>query len=183
VLNSAYSQVNLQQLLRNTYVPTEDPQSLLRLDLVVPGLNVASGLPLFCDATVVSPLTRQGRARPGTSNAGGSLLARAEVHNDSTYDAVTSSGLGVVRCLGHEVFGRWCKQASSLLPLLAREKSRGVHPRLRRGVALAYQQRWSGVISVGLMKAVAAAAARSEGCDLATSALEPEPAVADLLLA
>jgi len=172
---------NVERLLRNTHVPTEDPHSLLRLDLVVPGLNVASGLPLFCDVTILSPLTHQGRARPGTSNNGGRLLARAEADNDATYDAVTRSGLGVVRCLGHEVFGRWCPQSVDLLPLLAREKARGMHPRLRRGVALAYQQRWAGVISVGLMKAVAAAAVRSEGSDLATSALEPEPAVADLL--
>ena len=97
------------------------------------------------------------------------------------YDAVTRSGLGVVQCLGHEVFGRWCSQGVNLLPLLAREKSRGMHPRLRRGVALGYQQRWAGIVSVGLMKAVAAAAVRSEGCDLATSLLEPEPAVSDLM--
>ena len=131
--------------------------------------------------TVLSPLSHGGRARPGTSNAGGRLLANAEASNNATYDAVTSSGLGVVRCLGHEVFGRWCSQGVELLPLLAREKSRGMHPRLRRGAALSYQRRWAGVISVGLMKAVAAAAMRYEGCDLATTALEPEPAVCDVL--
>ena len=113
---------------------------------------------------------------------GGSLLARAQCDNDATYSAVSRSGLGAVRCLGFEVFGRWGSQSIELMPLLAREKSRGTHPRLRRGTALAYQQRWTGIISVGLMKAVAAAAVRGEGADLTTCPLEPEPAVSDLLL-
>ena len=84
-------------------------------------------------------------------------------------------------CLDFEVFGRWGDQCVDLLPRLAREKSRGIHPRLRRGTALAYQQRWAGVISVALMKAVFAAATRAEGSDIATALLEPEPALADLL--
>ena len=78
---------------------------------------------------------------------------------------------------------RWSSQSAELLPSLAREKCRGVHPRLRRGTALSYQKRWAGVISVGLMKAVAAGAMRAEGADLATMMLEPEPALADVLSA
>ena len=172
---------NVERLLRRTHVPVPD-HSLLRIDLLVPGLNVASGLALFCDVTVISPLTHAGAARPGTSNVGGQLLARALRDNDATYSAVSQSGLGAVRCLGFEVFGRWGSQCIDLMPLLAREKSRGMHPRLRRGTALAYQQRWAGIISVGLMKAVAAAAVRGEGADVATCPLEPEPAVSDLML-
>ena len=64
---------------------------------------------------------------------------------------------------------------------MAQERSGGMHPRLRRGIALVYQQRWGGVISVALMRATFAAATRAEGSDLATALLEPEPALADLL--
>ena len=171
---------NVERLLRRTHVPVSQT-SQLRLDLVVPGLNMARGLPLFCDVTVISPLTHRGGARPGTSNVGGHLLARAQNENDNTYTAVIDSGLGSLLCLGFEVFGRWGKQCVDILPQLAREKSRGMHPRLRRGVALSYQHRWAGLVSTGLMKAVAAAAIRGEGCDIPTTLLEPEPAVADLL--
>ena len=170
---------NIERMLATTHVAVQ-ADSLLRLDLIVPGLNVAGGLPLFCDVTVLSPLTHHGRPRPGTSNVGGRLLARAQNENDNTYAAVTQSGLGSLYCLGFEVFGRWGKQSVELLPLLAREKSRGMHPRLRRGAALAYQARWAGLVSVGLMKAVAAAATRGEGADLATTTLEPAPALSDL---
>ena len=57
-----------------------------------------------------------------------------------------------------------------------------MHPRLRKGAALAYQRRWAGLVSIGLMKAVAACARRGEGADLATKLLEPLPNFADLVL-
>ena len=172
---------NVERMLRRTHVPVQQ-DSQLRMDLVVPGLNVAEGLPFFCDVTVLSPLTHYGRPRPGTSNAGGRLLERAHSENDSTYEAVTRSGLGSLQCLGFEVFGRWGKQSAELLPKLARGKARAMHPRLRKGAALAYQRRWAGLISIGLMKAVATSARRGEGADLATTLLEPLPCFADIAL-
>eukprot|EP00973_Karenia_brevis_P014023 1905086-Karenia_brevis.AAC.1 len=68
---------NVERLLSDTHVPV-DPADLRRLDLVVPGLNVARGLPLFCDVTIISPLSRNGQPRGGTSNQGGRILADAE---------------------------------------------------------------------------------------------------------
>ena len=112
---------------------------------------------------------------------GGCLLARAQRDNDNTYPMVQESGLGALFCLGFEVFGRWGHQCVELLPKLAHQKSRGAHPRLRRGTALAYQQRWAGLISVGLVKGVTAASLRGDGADLAVTLLEPEPPMADLL--
>merc|ERR1711965_546534 len=88
---------NVERLLRDTHVPVELPDDR-RLDLVVPGLNVAQGLPLFCDVTIVSPLTRQGMPRAGTSNRGGALLERAESDNNATYDTVLETGLGALFC-------------------------------------------------------------------------------------
>ena len=111
------------------------------------------------------------------------MLDTAEKDNNYTYRLVLESGLGELYCLGHEVFGRWGPQAVKLLPLLARERARGMHPRLRRGTALSYQTRWSGLVAVGLQKAVAAAVLRNSGADLPTTLLEPEPPVADLPLA
>ena len=161
-------------------MPDDDER---RLDLVVPGLNVAQGRPLFCDVTIVSPISRNGRPRPGTSNTGGMLLVNAERENNDNYWEVPASGLGVLYCLGFEVFGRWGRQSAALLPLLARERARCLHPRLRLGSALGYQTRWSGIVAVALQKAVAAAVCRSEGADLATTLLEPCPPLADLPVA
>ena len=170
---------NVERLLRRTHVPVP-PGDNRRLDLIVPGLNVARGRPLFCDITVVTPLTRDGRPRAGTSNSGGSLLHAAERDNNSVYQPVLDSGLGALYSMGFEVFGRWSTQMVDLLPLLAREKSRGYHPRLRRGIALSYANRWSSLIAVCLQKAVAQARLRDEGADLAVTLLEEAPAACDL---
>ena len=132
---------NVERVLSNTHVPTW-PGDTRRLDLVVPGLNVARGLPLFCDATILSPLSRLGQARGGTSNQGGRLLEDAQRDNDQTYHEVLETGLGALYCLGCEVYGRWGKQCVKLVPALAREHARGLHPRVRLGAALGFQYRW-----------------------------------------
>ena len=63
---------------------------------------------------------------------------------------------------------------------LVRERSRLLHPRVRRGTALSLQHRWWGILSVTLQKAVARAILREAGEDLYESLLEPIPGIADL---
>ena len=141
-------------MLRITHVAAAVPEGdQSRMDLVVSGLNVARGLPLFADVTVVSPISRQGHPRGGTSNRGGRLLEDAENDNNDNYRAVLDTGLGALYSLGFEVFGKWSRQCVELLPKLAMERARGEHPRLRRGIALAFQQRWSSILSVAVQRA------------------------------
>ena len=123
---------NVERMLSTTHVPVPDGDQR-RMDLVVPGLNVSRGRPLFCDITVLSPVTRAGRARPGTSNAGGNEFVHAERENDRIYSPVLESGLGSLHLLGQEVYGRMSRHCVELLPELAWEKASGVHFRLRRG--------------------------------------------------
>ena len=132
---------NVERMLRTTNVPIKNLADQRRLDLVVPGLNVYEGLPLFCDATIVSPLTGTGQARSGTSNRNGRLLEYAEQDNNRTYHEVISSGLGKLLCLGCEVYGRWSSDCIQLVPLLVREFTRGLHFHVWRGAALAFQRR------------------------------------------
>jgi len=41
-------------------------------------------------------------------------------------------------CLGCEVFGRWGPQCAKLVPKLARERTHGLHSRIRNGVAKSF---------------------------------------------
>ena len=124
-------------MLRRTNVPVPaDDQR--RLDILVPGLNCYDGLPLFCDVTIVSPLTGCGHARSGTSNWGGGLLEKATRDNNRIYQEVVSSGLGKLLCLGAEVYGRWSTDCIEVVPLLTRKYSRRFYPRLRRGALLGF---------------------------------------------
>ena len=172
---------NEERMRSNTHVPVP-PNDTRRLDLVVPGLNVHRGLPLFCDITVLSPLSRTGQPRGGTSNRGGTLLEQAERDNNNTYSEVVTSGLGELLCLGSEVYGRWSAQCVKLIPALARERSRGLKPRIRRGVALSLQHRWWCILGIALQRAVAHCVLNSgAGADLVTTLLEPSPGIADLM--
>ena len=80
-------------MLSRTHVPVH-AQDQRRLDLIVPGLSVAQGSPLFCDVTVVAPISGNGAPTPGTSNRGGRVLEMAENENNTTYAEVMSSGRG-----------------------------------------------------------------------------------------
>ncbi len=98
------------------------------------------------------------------------------------YHEVISSGLGTLLCLGCEVYGRWSQQCVDLVPALARERSRGLHPRIRRGVALSLQNRWWGILGVALQNAVAHCIMNSSaGVDLVTTLSEPIAHTADLM--
>ena len=54
--------------LANTHVLVH-PDDLRRLDLVVPGLHVGRGLPLFCDVTI-EPYFTEWRATIGNQQSG-----------------------------------------------------------------------------------------------------------------
>ena len=173
---------NVERMLRMTNVPVP-PGDERRLDLIVPGLNVHRGLPLFIDVTVVTPLSATGAPRPGTSNQGGRLLVQAQDDNDGDYHEVLESGLGSLLSLGCEVYGRWSKQCVDLVPALARERSRGMRPRIRRGMALSLQHRWWGILGIALQKAVAHMVLDADAAgDLVQTMLEPVPCMGDIAM-
>ena len=111
-------------------------------------------------------------------------LVHAEADNNDTYSDVLSTGLGALLCLGSEVYGRWSRQCVDIVPKLARERTRGLHVRVRRGMALGLQHRWWGILGLAVQRSVAHVVLSSAaGVDLLTTGLEPAPALADLALA
>ena len=108
------------------------------------------------------------------------IQVQATDENIRTYREVDAPGFGVLHSLGAEVFGRWSTQAVSLLVGLARERSRGMHPRLCRSTALGLQHRWAGNLAIGLQRGVAHIVANNFGADLVRTQLEPAICLADL---
>ena len=104
----------------------------------------------------------------------------ADEDNLQTYALVVDSGLGALYCLGCEVYGRWGEASVQLVRDLVRERSRLLHPRVRRGTALGLQHRWWGILSISLQKCVARAMLEDGGADLHDALLEPIPGLADL---
>ena len=67
---------NVEFMFRTTNVPVDSLDNR-RLDLLVPGLRIFNGRPLFVDITVLSPISAMGQPRNGTSSRGGALLLDA----------------------------------------------------------------------------------------------------------
>ena len=82
-----------------------------------------------------------------------------------------------MHCLGHEVYGRWHEPCTILLVDLARERSRGLPARLRKGLCLKFLSRWSSLIAVALQRAVVDAVLHGTGGDIASKLVESIPSI------
>ena len=107
------------------------------------------------------------------------MLEQAESKSNDDYHEVVDRGLGSLLCLGAEIYGRWGNQCIRRVPELARERSRGLHGRIRNGTILSLQHRWWGLLGIALQTAVAHAVLR-EVADLPEVHLEPAPPLTDL---
>ena len=83
---------NIERMLRTTNILVAILDDR-RLDLIVTGLRAKRGLPLFCDLTVMSPLSVKFYARSGCSNSSGALLRFATTQNNNIYSEVARSDL------------------------------------------------------------------------------------------
>ena len=155
VFRESGATVHEQHLLRNTTLDV-DPADNRRIDLLVAGAPLHNERPLFCDATVRSPLKGNGEPHPKAATKNGAVLTRAVRDKETKYWDVAESALAELIVLGCEVGGRWHDTAVELVRLLAKKKVRNVHPLLRRSAELAWSDRWWCMLGVAVQDALAA---------------------------
>ena len=102
-----------------------------RLEVVVSGLPAYNGAQVAVDATLVSPLTRNGEARPRAHREDGAALKDARKHKDSTYPELRRAQRCHLLTAGMEVGGRWDDAAYAFLVELAKAKAQEAAPVLR----------------------------------------------------
>ena len=125
-----------------------------RLEVVADGLSLWQGAQLAIDTTMVSPLRRDGSARPGAANANGVALAEARRRKERTYPELSGEG-GRARLvvLGAEVGGRWSSETSQFLAALAAARARDVPEILQERAKAAYLRRWSAILACSAARA------------------------------
>ena len=127
------------------------------VDLVVYGAS-PRGEALCCDATVISPLRRNGTPQPRAAREDGASLARARRRKERTYPELGRNGTRLV-VLGCEVGGRWNDEALDFVRRLARGKRAAqAPPILRQSMAAAYSRRWWCLLGVAVQDALASTA-------------------------
>ena len=114
------------------------------------------GLPLVCDASLVSPVKANGIPRPRAAHEPGIAIANIEDVKATTYPELVSSTQCKFLVLAGEVGGRWSATTCQLLRDLAAAKSQHAAPRLRKSAAFAWENRWWSMISVATQNALAA---------------------------
>ena len=142
----------LRDLNLGGVLPTDDR----RLECVVDDLPLPHGGQVAVDCTLVSPLRRNGSARPRAHREAGAALADALKRKRTRYPELTRPGTRCeLVCAGMEVGGRWATEAYDLVCLLAMARARDAPTLLRGSTYHAWARRWTGMLAVAGMRAFA----------------------------
>jgi hypothetical protein len=144
------------QLLRDTGVPGIRPTDQRALEVVAYDLPLYSGMPLCCDATLVSPLTREAAPHHSSHEVPGAALLQAERKKRRTYREIVEGRHAKLLVLGNEVGGRWSDDALTTLKLLAAARARSAPQLLRGQLSAALRARWSAMVAMAVQDATAA---------------------------
>ena len=143
-----------QVLLRDTNLPV-DPADTRQLDLVAWGLR-GFGRPVCGDATIRSPLHRDGTPWRGAPDTDGATFARAIRDKRNAYPELAGPNpYGDLTVLACETGGRWHATALGMVARLVATRTQTVPPLLRRAAAQAFHRRWWSLLSVALQRTVA----------------------------
>ena len=138
----------------NIDVPVSDAR---RIEVVCNGLPLWHGAQLAVDATLVSPLTREGQPQPAADAQPGVALARAaQRKRRHTYPELLRARRCRLVVFGIETGGRWSEEAATFLRLLAQARAASAPVAVRRAAQAAWVYRWSGILSVAAQRAFAA---------------------------
>jgi len=133
-----------------------NPKDDRRVEIMAKELPLYKGMPLICDASLVSPLKANGDARPRAAHEPGVAIASIEDTKAKTYPELVTSNQCKFLVLAGEVGGRWSDTTCRLIRDLATAKSEDAAPRLRKSAAFAWENRWWSMISVATQNALAA---------------------------
>ena len=156
VFREAGARVVDNQRLRDMCLPGVGPRDDRKIEIVAYNLPLFHGVPLCCDATLVSTLDCKGRPKHRSDDLPGNALLEARKDKERTYPELRSGEHALLVVLGCEVGGRWSEEAVSTLRLLAEARARSA-PRLLRGpLERAMVARWSAMVAVAVQDSLAA---------------------------
>ena len=167
----------------NIDVPVADDR---RIEVVANGLALWHGSQQAVDATIVSPVTRAGDARPGADvHPGRAVDSAARRKRRQTYPELERARRYRLVVVGVEVGGRFGAEAATWLRLLAGQRALEVPApcALRAAARAAWVARWSGLLAVAAQRAIAASLLElplAGECNLAGDAPELHEVLADV---
>ena len=147
----AEGRVIAQPLLGDTNIPGVSCSDQRRLD-------IAHGVALCGDATLVAPLNRRGQPTHGSATRDGAALEAAERCKHRAYPELRRGGPQRLLVLGAETGGRWSRDCFSLMRILLTARSRRTPSLVRRAMCSGWQRRWWALLACAVQRAVAMSA-------------------------
>ena len=126
-----------------------------RLEVVADNLPLWNGAQLGVDATLVSPVRRNGTAYPRAAAEDGVRLTAARKRKEQKYPELLHTRRCKLVVVAMEVGGRWSEEAWAFLTLLAQAKARTAPKGQKRSTEYCLLRRWSGMIAVAAQTAYA----------------------------
>ena len=155
-------------LLRDKNLQGISSHDSRQIEVVANGLPLWGGAQLAVDATLVSPMSRNGRPQPRAVDSDG--------RKEAKYAELLQSRRCRLVVLGIEIGGRWSDEALEFVRLLAKSKARAYPRLLRKSAQLAWSSRWLGLLAVAAHRAFASTLLElpvdEVGCDGETPCLE-----------
>ena len=134
----------------NLDVPAADGR---RIKVVANGLPLWQGAQVAVDATIVSPVRRDGSARPGADSEPGLALAQALDRKHRTYPELQRARRCKLVVFGVELGGRISRSTLTFLRLLGRARARQRAPWCVAGAQQALVRRWTVLASFAALRA------------------------------
>ena len=130
----AGARVRMHVLVRDLDVPGVHPDDGRKIEVIMEGTPLYGGRQLAVDATLVSPLGRDGGVKFASDSVDGAALATARAKKETdTYADVVRSHRCQFLTAGMEVGGRWAPGFVGFLRALARFRAESAPARLRVG--------------------------------------------------
>jgi len=147
VPNLALSELNIFRTPQYTKKGTLKKGKEPRIEIAAFGLELFSGLPLLCDATLVSPLAGDGKPKYDSAKTPGAALAKARQRKEKQYPELVGSSVARLVVLASEVGGRMSDEAEMFLRMLAKERAKRAPRLLRASTEFAFYFRWTALVA------------------------------------
>ena len=117
-----------------------------RIEVIANGLPLWNGSQLAVDTTLVSPLASTGQPRRHQGQRQGAALRLARRAKERTYPELLGHGRSRLVVLGLEIGGRWSRESTTFIKLLAKHRAAASPPNLRNAATVAWTSRWTALI-------------------------------------
>ena len=181
VLRESGARVRERVFLADAGLGAIDPSDGRHIEIVVAGLELARGVPLAVDVTLVSTLHADGTPWENADSVAGTACRRVELVKQRTYPELVGNELLRLVTAASETGGRLNADGLELLDAAAELRVRNEPEVLRRSARRAWRNRWLTMLSLSVQDELSATLV-NDGVELLDAASGAAPLSCDVWL-